>query len=133
MLVTLDPAVDRGVLTVAPTAAGRGWNLDWLDRWLARAVAGPRARAALDASSRTSAAALETGRRQGAGTVLVTGSFHTVGDVMAAELGARALSFRSAGRIAAMPPLTPSNTSLRLYLVAHATPSPAGISRLLPG
>ena len=28
MLVQLDRVVDRGVLTVAPTAAGRGWNAD---------------------------------------------------------------------------------------------------------
>ncbi len=34
MLVLLDGTVERGVLTVAPTAAGRGWNLEALDRWL---------------------------------------------------------------------------------------------------
>ena len=34
MLVQLDRVLDRGVLTVAPTAAGRGWDTDWLRRWL---------------------------------------------------------------------------------------------------
>ena len=34
MLVLLDQVVDRGILTRAPTAAGRGWNLEWLGRWL---------------------------------------------------------------------------------------------------
>jgi dihydrofolate synthase/folylpolyglutamate synthase len=79
MLVTLDCAVTKGVLTLAPTAAGRGWNLEWLDRWL-RDPARPPARAQwtlvpdFDEAVRLAP--------QGAGTVLVTGSFHTVGDVM---------------------------------------------------
>ncbi|HEX5818827.1 MAG TPA: Mur ligase family protein [Gemmatimonadales bacterium] len=79
MLVTLDCAVTKGVLTLAPTAAGRGWNLEWLERWL-RDPARPPARAQwtlvpdFDAAIRLAP--------QGAGTVLVTGSFHTVGDVM---------------------------------------------------
>ena len=30
----LDRVLDRGVLTVAPTAAGRGWNTEGLRRWL---------------------------------------------------------------------------------------------------
>ena len=81
MLVTLDGAVARGVLTLAPTAAGRGWNLEWLERWL-RDPARPPARAHwtlvpdFDEAIRLAP--------QGAGTVLVTGSFHTVGDVMSA-------------------------------------------------
>jgi dihydrofolate synthase / folylpolyglutamate synthase len=81
MLVELDRVIDRGVLTVAPTAAGRGWDTKWLRRWLrdrgrppARAVwtLVPDFREALDSAP------------DGAGTVLVTGSFHTVGDVMTA-------------------------------------------------
>jgi dihydrofolate synthase/folylpolyglutamate synthase len=73
--------IDRGILTVAPTAAKRGWNAVWLRRWLrdrgrppARAVwtLVPEFREALDTV------------QVGAGTVLVTGSFHTVGDVMTA-------------------------------------------------
>lgn len=81
MLVTLDRTVDRGVLTLAPTAAGRGWNLEWLARWLAD-PSRPPARAQwtlvpdFDEAIRLAP--------QGAGTVLVTGSFHTVGDVMTA-------------------------------------------------
>jgi dihydrofolate synthase/folylpolyglutamate synthase len=81
MLVTLDAAVERGVLTLAPTAAGRGWNLEWLARWLAD-PSRPPARAQwtlvpdFDEAIRLAP--------QGAGTVLVTGSFHTVGDVMTA-------------------------------------------------
>lgn len=81
MLVQLDRVIDRGILTVAPTAAKRGWNAVWLRRWLrdrgrppARAVwtLVPEFREALDTV------------QVGAGTVLVTGSFHTVGDVMTA-------------------------------------------------
>ena len=34
MLVELDRVIDRGVLTVAPTAASRGWDAAWLRRWL---------------------------------------------------------------------------------------------------
>ena len=81
MLVRLDPVVDRGVLTVAPTAAGRGWNLGWLRAWL-RDRTGPRPGPGgrwCPTSRRRSGEV-----QQGAGTVLVTGSFHTVGDVMAA-------------------------------------------------
>jgi histidyl-tRNA synthetase len=36
MLVRLDALVDRGILTIAPTAEGRGWDLGWLSEWLAR-------------------------------------------------------------------------------------------------
>jgi dihydrofolate synthase/folylpolyglutamate synthase len=83
MLVQLDRAIDRGVLTVAPTAASRGWDAAWLRRWLSDASRPPaRASWTLVPDFRT---ALREVQRD-AGTVLVTGSFHTVGDVMA-ELG----------------------------------------------
>jgi dihydrofolate synthase/folylpolyglutamate synthase len=79
MLVELDRVLDRGVLTVAPTAESRGWDAAWLRRWLAKR-ARPPARAAwtLIPDFRQALATVQ----QGAGTVLVTGSFHTVGDVM---------------------------------------------------
>lgn len=79
MLVLLDQVVDRGILTRAPTAAGRGWNLEWLGRWL-RDPGRPPARASW-ALVPDFEEALEAVQRE-AGTVLVTGSFHTVGDVM---------------------------------------------------
>jgi dihydrofolate synthase/folylpolyglutamate synthase len=79
MLVELDRVLDRGILTVAPTAASRGWDAAWLRRWLARR-ARPPARAAWTLVP-DFAEALAAAER-GAGTVLVTGSFHTVGDVM---------------------------------------------------
>jgi dihydrofolate synthase/folylpolyglutamate synthase len=81
MLVRLDRVIDRGVLTVAPTAASRGWNAVWLRRWL-RDRGRPPARAAwtLVPDFREALDTVQTG----AGTVLVTGSFHTVGDVMTA-------------------------------------------------
>ncbi len=79
MLVLLDEVVDRGVLTRAPTAAGRGWNLEWLGHWL-RDPARPPARATWTLVPDFEDA-LRTVQRD-AGTVLVTGSFHTVGDVM---------------------------------------------------
>jgi dihydrofolate synthase/folylpolyglutamate synthase len=81
MLVQLDRVLDQGVLTVAPTAAGRGWNTDWLRRWL-RAPDRPPARASWSLIPDFTEA-LEVVQR-GAATVLVTGSFHTVGDVMQA-------------------------------------------------
>ena len=81
MLVRLDQAVDRGVLTVAPSAAGRRWDLAWLQAWLDDPTR-PPARAAWRLVP-DFAEALRTAEA-GAGTVLVTGSFHTVGDVMGA-------------------------------------------------
>ncbi len=81
MLVGLDTVVERGVLTIAPSAAGRGWDLEWLRRWLA-APDRPAARARWTLVP-DFGEALST-VQEGAGTVLVTGSFHTVGDVMTA-------------------------------------------------
>ncbi len=79
MLVELDRVLDRGVLTVAPTAASRGWDAAWLRRWLAKRARPPaRASWTLIPDFRQALATAQ----QGAGTVLVTGSFHTVGDVM---------------------------------------------------
>lgn len=81
MLVWLDAVVDRGVLTVAPSAAERGWDLGWLKEWLARPDR-PPAHAQWTLVPDFDAALNEV--QVGAGTVLVTGSFHTVGDVMKA-------------------------------------------------
>ncbi len=82
MLVELDKAIDIGILTLAPTAAGRGWDLAWLERWLADSARPPaRAEWHLEPDFGRALARVE----QGAGTVLVTGSFHTVGDVMSAR------------------------------------------------
>jgi dihydrofolate synthase / folylpolyglutamate synthase len=81
MLVRLDAAVDRGVLTVAPTALGRRWDMAWLDEWL-KDPNRPKAHAHWTLTPRFSTALREA--EEGAGTVLVTGSFHTVGDAMAA-------------------------------------------------
>lgn len=82
MLVGLDQVIDLGVLTVAPSADTRRWDLAWLRRWLADPTR-PSAQAhwRLIPDFRE---ALEEVER-GAGTVLVTGSFHTVGDVMQAR------------------------------------------------
>lgn len=81
MLVQLDAVVDRGILTVAPTAEGRGWDLEWLRRWL-RDPKRPAARAPWTLVPEFESALRRV--REGAGTILVTGSFHTVGDVMTA-------------------------------------------------
>jgi folylpolyglutamate synthase/dihydrofolate synthase len=80
MLVQLDDVIDRGILTRAPTAASRGWDVAWLRRWL-RDPSRPPARAAWTLVPDFQEA-IDTAS-QGAATVLVTGSFHTVGDVMA--------------------------------------------------
>jgi dihydrofolate synthase/folylpolyglutamate synthase len=79
MLVRLDQVVDRGVLTVTPSAEGRRWDLDWLRQWL-RDPARPPARASWQLVPDLGRALEQV--QQGAATVLVTGSFHTVGDVM---------------------------------------------------
>jgi dihydrofolate synthase/folylpolyglutamate synthase len=78
MLDRLLPVVDRLVLTDAPTApATRRWPLDEVLSY-ARTHAG----AACDVvAERDFGQALEQARA-GAATVLVTGSFHTVGDAM---------------------------------------------------
>lgn len=79
MLVALDQVVDRGILTVAPSAEGRRWDLEWLSRWLERPDR-PPARAEWTLVPDFQQALAEVA--EGAGTALVTGSFHTVGDVM---------------------------------------------------
>ena len=79
MLVQLDQVVDRGVLTVTPSAEGRRWDLEWLRKWL-RDPNRPPARAHWQLVPDFPEALRKA--QEGAGTVLVTGSFHTVGDVM---------------------------------------------------
>ena len=81
MLVALDQVVDQGILTIAPSAEGRRWDLEWLSRWLERPDR-PPAHAIWKLVPHFQQALQEASN--GAGTVLVTGSFHTVGDVMAA-------------------------------------------------
>ena len=81
MLVALDASIDFGVLTVAPSADIRRWDLGWLERWLAQDRPPAQARWRLVPDFREALAVVE----EGAGTVLVTGSFHTVGDVLAAR------------------------------------------------
>jgi dihydrofolate synthase/folylpolyglutamate synthase len=86
MLVALDQVVHRGILTIAPSAEGRRWDLEWLSRWLERPDR-PPAHADWKLVPDFHEALAEVA--EGAGTVLVTGSFHTVGDVMQATgLGA---------------------------------------------
>lgn len=86
MLVALDQVVHRGILTIAPSAEGRRWDLEWLSRWLERPDR-PPAHAEWKLVPDFHEALAEVA--EGAGTVLVTGSFHTVGDVMQATgLGA---------------------------------------------
>jgi dihydrofolate synthase/folylpolyglutamate synthase len=81
MLVQLDQVIDRGFLTIAPTAAGRGWDIEWLRRWL-RDPSRPPAQAEWTLIPDFNEAIARV--QEGAGTALVTGSFHTVGDVMQA-------------------------------------------------
>jgi dihydrofolate synthase/folylpolyglutamate synthase len=81
MLVQLDQVIDRGFLTIAPTAAARGWDIEWLRRWL-RDPTRPPARAEWTLVPDFRVALMRV--QDGAGTALVTGSFHTVGDVMQA-------------------------------------------------
>jgi dihydrofolate synthase/folylpolyglutamate synthase len=83
MLVLLDEVIDRGVLTVAPSADTRRWDTEWLRTWLKEPDRPPaRASWQLVPDFKDALSTVQ----QGGGTILVTGSFHTVGDVMA-ELG----------------------------------------------
>jgi dihydrofolate synthase/folylpolyglutamate synthase len=79
MLVQLDQAIDRGILTIAPTAAARGWDIDWLGRWL-QDPSRPPPHASWTLVPDFAEAIEKV--QEGAATMLVTGSFHTVGDVM---------------------------------------------------
>ncbi len=79
MLVQLDRVVDRGILTITPSAEGRRWDIEWLKRWL-RDPDRPPAQASWQLIPDFPEALAEVQR--GAETVLVTGSFHTVGDVL---------------------------------------------------
>jgi dihydrofolate synthase/folylpolyglutamate synthase len=81
MLVALDQVIDFGVLTVAPSADVRRWDLGWLERWLAHERPPAHARWRLIPDFQQALREVE----EGAGTVLVTGSFHTVGDVLEAR------------------------------------------------
>jgi dihydrofolate synthase / folylpolyglutamate synthase len=80
MLVELDRGVDLGILTIAPSADTRKWDLEWLRQWLAD-PSRPRARAEWHLVPDFGEALARV--QAGAGTVVVTGSFHTVGDVLA--------------------------------------------------
>jgi dihydrofolate synthase/folylpolyglutamate synthase len=83
MLVMLDEVIDRGILTVAPSADTRRWDMEWLRRWL-KEPDRPPAHASWQLVPDFRQALDQV--QEGAGTIVVTGSFHTVGDVMA-ELG----------------------------------------------
>ena len=83
MLVMLDGVIDRGILTVAPSADTRRWDMEWLRKWL-REPDRPPAHASWQLVPDFRDALKQV--QASAGTILVTGSFHTVGDVMA-ELG----------------------------------------------
>ena len=81
MLHTLAGAVDALVLTRAPSAPGeRAWDLDEVSRWA-------RERGIEASVEPDFAGALDRAAARGA-TVLVTGSFHTVGDAMSRLPGA---------------------------------------------
>jgi dihydrofolate synthase/folylpolyglutamate synthase len=76
MMTTLSRVVTRFILTMASTApASRAWDLD-------EAVVFARAQG-LDARMIANFDAALDAAQQHAGTILVTGSFHTVGDAMA--------------------------------------------------
>ena len=81
MLVELDRGIDRGILTIAPSADTRRWDLEWLRRWL-KEPDRPPAHATWHLTPAFRQALSEAQR--GPGTIVVTGSFHTVGDVMSA-------------------------------------------------
>jgi folylpolyglutamate synthase/dihydropteroate synthase len=79
MLVRLDTVVDRGILHHHAERRGRRWIWRWFAP-LAGDPNRPKAQTAWQPNPRLHAALRRV--QQDAGTVLVTGSFHTVGDVM---------------------------------------------------
>ena len=79
MLRSLDGTVARGFLTVAPSAAGRAWSLEALEQWIRDRPAGT---GMVQWTIAADLAGAVESAQNGAGTILVTGSFHTVGDVM---------------------------------------------------
>ncbi|HKV74523.1 MAG TPA: Mur ligase family protein [Gemmatimonadales bacterium] len=81
MLALLDGVVDGGILTIAPTTAGRRWELAEVAGWL-REHPGPGRRWELESDFPT---ALKRAQQM-PGTIVVTGSFHTVGDALS-QLG----------------------------------------------
>jgi dihydrofolate synthase/folylpolyglutamate synthase len=84
MLDVLAPAVDRLVLTCSPGAPPeRAWDFDEVAAWARGRGLDATPEPAFDAALRTAS--------RGAATVLVTGSFHTVGDAMARLPGASPL------------------------------------------
>jgi dihydrofolate synthase/folylpolyglutamate synthase len=84
MLEVLAAAVDVLVLTRAPSApAERAWDLDEVSRWASERDLSPLVEPDFDR-------ALDGAAGRGA-TVLVTGSFHTVGDAMSRLSGAAPL------------------------------------------
>jgi dihydrofolate synthase/folylpolyglutamate synthase len=79
MLGRLEQVVDVGVLTIAPSTAGRRWDLERLQRWLRSPDRPPgRTKWTLEPDFGRALARIQ----EGAGTILVTGSFHTVGDAI---------------------------------------------------
>jgi dihydrofolate synthase / folylpolyglutamate synthase len=75
MLTTLSPVVDKFILTNAPTApASRMWTLETVREFLSHMNTPGEIIPSFDQALRLG---------EDAGTVVVTGSFHTVGDAMA--------------------------------------------------
>lgn len=81
MLRIIAPHVDRLVLTVAPSAQGRAWDLSAVCAWVAEQGVHAKCEPDFDRALAL-AAAVGADSDAGAGAVLVTGSFHTVGDAM---------------------------------------------------
>ena len=77
MLRALDTVVDSFVLTNAPTApASRAWDIENVTEFVTRAKLPAEIVPAFDAALERVGGGIN-------GTVVVTGSFHTVGDAMA--------------------------------------------------
>ncbi|MFL5523471.1 MAG: hypothetical protein ACJ8AF_05095, partial [Gemmatimonadaceae bacterium] len=75
IITELAPAIDRFVFTDAPSAPDER-------RWSPVEAASFAAQRGLDGDVRSDFDAALSTAREGAGTLLITGSFHTVGDAM---------------------------------------------------
>src|SRR2546428_729788 len=107
MLDRLIPEVDRLMLTVAPSVAPeKRWLREEMASWAAtQAGAGAGAGAGTPVDFEPDFARAVEAVQEGAVSVLVTGSFHTVGDALARMVGARAQALKKPIRWFSIPQL----------------------------
>jgi dihydrofolate synthase/folylpolyglutamate synthase len=83
MVQKIAAAADALILTAAPSApADRGWNLDQVGDWVRHAIPATRGGRPVEVEANLDRAVERACELSDEGTVIVTGSAHTVGDVL---------------------------------------------------